>query len=82
MLKCYNVAWTLWSGWYYFTLALFLINKVPRYAKKVCFYLVCVSQEAMRHEMCDRLYVTQLDAEFPADVYHPHIDHSLFTPTV
>ena len=36
-------------------------------------------QEAMRHEMCDRLYVTVLDGVFPADIYHPHIDHTLFT---
>jgi dihydrofolate reductase len=36
-------------------------------------------EEAMRHEMCDRLYVTVLDGVFPADIYHPHIDHTLFT---
>ncbi|CAI8048322.1 Dihydrofolate reductase [Geodia barretti] len=38
-----------------------------------------IQQEAMRHEMCDRLYVTVLDGVFPADIYHPHIDHTLFT---
>ena len=34
----------------------------------------------MGHELCDRLYVTEVEGEFAADVFHPPIDQNLFRP--
>ena len=34
----------------------------------------------MEHPQCGRLYVTEIDAEFPADTFYPPIDKTIFKP--
>ena len=37
-------------------------------------------QEAMLSPCCDKLYITEVLAEFPADVFFPPVDTSVFRP--
>ena len=32
----------------------------------------------MASEMCEKLYITEVDAEFPADAYFPPLDTSVY----
>lgn len=39
-----------------------------------------VYEEAMRSPCCEKLYITEVLAEFPADVFFPPVDTTVFRP--
>ena len=39
---------------------------------------VCFSQEAMASPLCDRIYLTEIMAEFEADVFFSGVDETHF----
>lgn len=46
-----------------------------------CYQLaIPLLQEAMRSPCCEKLYITEVLAEFPADVFFPPVDTTVFRP--